>query len=104
MLFFIIIKYNLYWTIKKEKIMDPMNILIFLAIGAVAGWLAQLIMGGNNNLLTNVVVGVAGSFLGAYLFNYFGISLASGLLGVILTAVVGAIVLILVLRILRSIF
>lgn len=83
--------------------MDPISLLIFLAIGAVAGWLAEFIMGGNSSLLINIVVGVLGSFLGAYLFNYFGISLLSGLLGTIMTALFGAIVLIFMVRLIRSI-
>lgn len=83
--------------------MDPTSLIIFLAIGALAGWLAELIMGGNNSLLVNMAVGIIGSFLGGYLFNYFGISVASGLLGTIITAVVGAIILILLLRIIRSV-
>jgi len=83
--------------------MDPVNLLIFLAIGALSGWLAELLMGGNSDLLMNIVIGIIGSFLGTYLFNYFGISIASGLLGIIITAVVGAVVLIFLLRVIRSI-
>jgi uncharacterized membrane protein YeaQ/YmgE (transglycosylase-associated protein family) len=82
--------------------MDPMNLLIFIAIGAVAGWLASLVMGGGGGLLTNMIIGVIGSFLGGFLFNFFGITAGAGLVGVIITAVVGAIVLIFLLRLLRK--
>jgi uncharacterized membrane protein YeaQ/YmgE (transglycosylase-associated protein family) len=70
-----------------------MNILIFLAIGAVAGWLAGTLMkGGGFGLIGNIVVGVIGSVVGGLLFGLLGLS-ANGLIGSIVTATVGAIVL-----------
>ena len=70
-----------------------MNILIFLAIGAVAGWLAGTIMkGGGSGLLMNIVIGVIGAVLGGVLFGLLGIK-AAGLIGEIVTATVGAVVL-----------
>lgn len=67
------------------------GILIFLAIGAVAGWLAgQIFKGGGFGLLWNIIIGIVGSVIGGWLFgNFFG----DGLLGGIITAVVGAIIL-----------
>jgi len=71
-----------------------MNILIFLAIGAVAGWLAGTIMkGGGSGLLMNIVIGVVGAVLGGVLFGLLGIK-AAGLIGEIVTATVGAVLLI----------
>ena len=70
-----------------------MNILIFLAIGAVAGWLAGTIMkGGGSGLLMNIVIGVIGAVLGGVLFGLLGIK-AAGLIGEIVTATVGAVLL-----------
>jgi uncharacterized membrane protein YeaQ/YmgE (transglycosylase-associated protein family) len=71
--------------------MDLMSILIFLAIGAVSGWLAGLIFkGGGFGLLWNIIIGIVGGIVGGWLFGgFFG----EGLIGGIITAVVGAILL-----------
>lgn len=79
-----------------------MNILLFLLIGAIAGWLAGLIMkGGGYGLIGDIIVGVLGAFLGGYLFGWLNISPGSGLIGSLITALIGAIVLIAIVRTLR---
>jgi uncharacterized membrane protein YeaQ/YmgE (transglycosylase-associated protein family) len=75
-----------------------MDLLWFLLIGLAAGWLAGLIMKtGNKDLVMNLIVGVIGAVLGGWLFSLLGIS-AAGLLGSLVTATVGAVVLIAGLR------
>jgi uncharacterized membrane protein YeaQ/YmgE (transglycosylase-associated protein family) len=82
--------------------MDITSLLIFLAIGAVAGWLGSTIMkGGGFGLLGNIVVGVVGAFIGGFLFNFLGIS-AGGLIGSIVTATVGAIVLLFIIGLIKK--
>ena len=77
------------------------DIIIFLVIGAVAGWLAGLIMkGGGFGLVGDIVVGIIGSVIGGWLFNLLGIA-AGGLIGEIIAAVVGAIILIAILRLVK---
>ncbi len=50
--------------------MEAQSLIMFLVIGAVAGWLAGLLMrGGGFGLLGNIVVGVIGAFVGGFLFN-----------------------------------
>jgi uncharacterized membrane protein YeaQ/YmgE (transglycosylase-associated protein family) len=67
-----------------------MSLLIFLAIGALAGWLAGTLMkGGGFGLLGNIVVGVIGAVVGGWVFGLLGIS-ANGMIGSFITAVVGA--------------
>ncbi|HUI34017.1 MAG TPA: GlsB/YeaQ/YmgE family stress response membrane protein [Stellaceae bacterium] len=74
------------------------SLIIFLVIGAVAGWLAGQIMGGGGfGLIGDIVVGVIGAFIGGWLFGALGI-VTGGLIGTIICATVGAIILILVLR------
>jgi uncharacterized membrane protein YeaQ/YmgE (transglycosylase-associated protein family) len=81
--------------------MDITSLLIFLAIGAVAGWLAGVLMsGGGFGLLGDIVVGIIGAVLGGVLFGALGIS-AGGLVGAIVTATVGAVVLIFILRLVK---
>jgi uncharacterized membrane protein YeaQ/YmgE (transglycosylase-associated protein family) len=77
------------------------GLLVFLAIGAVAGWLGGLIMKGSGfGLFGNIIVGIVGAVLGGILFNYFGI-VTSGLSGSIITATAGAIVLLFIASLLR---
>jgi uncharacterized membrane protein YeaQ/YmgE (transglycosylase-associated protein family) len=76
--------------------MDITSLLIFLAIGAVSGWLAGTIMkGGGFGLLGNMVVGIIGAVVGGFLFSVLGIS-TSGLVGSIITATAGAVALLFV--------
>lgn len=76
--------------------MDLKAILVFLAVGAVAGWLAGNIMkGGGSGLLGNMLVGVIGAIVGGFLFSLLGIT-TSGLIGSTITATVGAIALLFV--------
>jgi len=71
-----------------------MNIIWFLLIGLVAGWLAgQLMKGRGFGIVGNMIVGVVGSVLGGFLFGMLGISTGDGLIGSLITAVIGAVVL-----------
>ena len=82
--------------------MDIQTLLIILAIGAIAGWLAGVIMkGGGYGLLGDIIIGIIGAFVGGMLFGLLGIS-AGGLIGQIITATAGAVVLIFVLRLLKK--
>lgn len=71
--------------------MDPMNTFWFLLIGLFAGWLAGIIMKGKGfGLVGNFIVGVTGALLGGFIFSLLGIKL----FGTLVTALIGAIVLI----------
>jgi len=73
--------------------MDIQGLIMFLAIGASAGWLAgNLLKGGGFGLAGNVVVGILGAVIGGFLFRQAGIS-TGGLIGQIITATAGAAVL-----------
>ena len=73
----------------------------FLLIGLIAGWLAgQVMKGGGFGIVGDMIIGVIGAFLGGWLFSLMGIS-AGGTIGAIITAFVGAIVLILLLRLIK---
>ncbi len=78
-----------------------MGILIAVIIGAVAGWLAGLIMKSNTGgVLFNIILGIVGSFVGHWLFGKLNVSTESTILGELITATVGAVILILIARIL----
>jgi uncharacterized membrane protein YeaQ/YmgE (transglycosylase-associated protein family) len=77
-----------------------MNFLWFCLIGLAAGWLAGMIMkGGGFGLVGDLVVGVIGALVGGSLFDALEIA-SYGRLGALITATVGAIVLIALLRLL----
>jgi len=82
--------------------MDLTTLLMFLVIGAVAGWLAGIIMkGGGFGLLCNIIVGIIGAVVGGFAFKLLGIS-AGGILGSIITATIGAIILLFIIGIIKK--
>ncbi len=84
--------------------MNISSLMIFLAIGAVAGWLAgKIIRGGGFGLLGDIFVGVVGSVIGGYLFGLLGISAGGGMVGSIVTATVGAVVLLYGIRLIKRV-
>jgi uncharacterized membrane protein YeaQ/YmgE (transglycosylase-associated protein family) len=78
------------------------TLLIWVLVGAVAGWLASVIVsGGGLGLVGDIVVGILGAFIGGWLLPKLGIHLGVGLVPVIVSALIGAIVLLLLLRLVR---
>ena len=79
------------------------HIVVFLVIGAIAGWLASWIVGGSG-LLTYLLSGVIGAFVGGYLFTALKINLPirNAWLSQIVTATVGAIVVVIVARLIAG--
>ena len=77
-------------------------VIIFLVIGLVAGWLASWVVGGGN-IITYLVSGVIGSFVGGYLFSALKIRLPIANIWVsqIITSTVGAIIVVLIARLLQ---
>lgn len=79
------------------------SIIIFLLIGAVAGWLAGVVVkGGGFGLVGDIVVGVLGAFVAGLLLPRFGLGL-TGIVGSIIYAAIGAIVLLLVIRLIKRV-
>lgn len=81
---------------------DINSLLIFLAIGALAGWLAgQIMKGGGFGVVGNIIVGVIGSVIGGFLFKVLGLA-SFGLIGSIITATVGAVVLLFLIGLIKK--
>ncbi|TSC61393.1 MAG: transglycosylase [Parcubacteria group bacterium Athens0416_74] len=81
-----------------------MELLAFLVLGGLAGWIASMIMGtdGSQGIFLNVVVGVIGAFVGGLVFNAFGSAGVSGFnIYSLAVATFGAIVLLWLVRFLR---
>ena len=80
--------------------MDPVSLIIMLAIGAVAGWLAgQILSGAGFGLIGNIIVGIVGAIVAGFLlpgFLPFG-----GIVGQIISATIGAVILLFILGLLK---
>jgi len=83
--------------------MDLTTLIIILAIGAIAGWLAGLIFkGGGFGLLGNIIIGILGGAIGGWLLPKLGIFIGGGIGGSILVASLGALVLLLIVNVLKK--
>lgn len=79
-----------------------MDILTWIIVGLVAGVLASLVVGGGFGIIADIVIGIVGAFVGAWLFQTLGVtSPFGGMAGTIFIAFVGACVLLLILRAFR---
>jgi len=82
--------------------MDTHGLIVWLVIGAVAGWLAGTVMkGGGFGLIGDIIVGIVGAFIGGWLAAALHIDIGGGLISSILTATVGAVLLILIIRMVK---
>jgi len=80
------------------------SIVVWIVVGAVAGWLGKAVVGGYaGGLLEMIIIGIVGAFVGGWLIPMLGISgLPAGIVGQIIVATIGAIVLLVVLRLIRK--
>jgi uncharacterized membrane protein YeaQ/YmgE (transglycosylase-associated protein family) len=84
--------------------MNSHSIIAWLIIGALAGWLAGvLVKGGGFGLIGDIVVGIIGAFVGGWLAGVLHIHVGSGWISSIITAAIGAALLIFVLRAVRRV-
>ena len=82
--------------------MDLTSLIIWIIIGAVAGWLAGKIMkGGGFGLLGNIIIGIIGAFIGGLIFGLLGIT-AGGIIGSIIMATICAIVLLYIVKLVKK--
>jgi uncharacterized membrane protein YeaQ/YmgE (transglycosylase-associated protein family) len=82
--------------------MDIVGLLIFLAVGLIAGWLAgQLVKGGGFGTLGNIIVGVIGALIGGFLFPLFLPVIGAPIINSIIVATLGAVILLLLLRLVK---
>ena len=78
------------------------TLVIWLVVGAVAGWLAgTVVKGGGFGLPGDIIVGIIGAFVGGWLLPQLGVHLGLGIIAVIASATIGAIVLLLMMRLAR---
>jgi uncharacterized membrane protein YeaQ/YmgE (transglycosylase-associated protein family) len=95
--------YFLFIKGKRNNQMDLQTVLIWIVIGAIAGILAESLVGGprRSGLGTAIVIGILGAFIGGWLFSALGLSIGGGIVGTIIVAFIGAVILLLLVRGLR---
>ena len=72
-----------------------MNILLWVILGAVAGWIADIIMKSDHGVIEDIILGIVGAFVGGFILNFLGQSGVTGFnIYSLIVAVIGAVVLI----------
>jgi uncharacterized membrane protein YeaQ/YmgE (transglycosylase-associated protein family) len=78
------------------------SILVILFVGLVAGWLAgKIVRGTGFGIIGDILVGIAGALIASLLFPRIGIRLGTGLASEIIYSAIGAVILLLIVRLLR---
>ena len=79
------------------------SLLVILFVGLIAGWLAgKIVRGTGFGLIGDVLIGIAGALVASYLFPRLGIHLGAGLVSEIIYSAIGAVLLLLVVRLVRT--
>ena len=80
-----------------------MSIFWFILIGLIAGWLAGLLIRGSGyGIFGDIIIGIIGAVIGGFVFRLFGLA-AYGFIGSLVTATIGAIILLGIVRLIKSI-
>jgi uncharacterized membrane protein YeaQ/YmgE (transglycosylase-associated protein family) len=80
-----------------------MEILGFLLIGLVAGWLAgKLMKGGGFGAIGNIAIGIIGALVGGFVFRTLGLSAGGGVIGSLVVATIGAVIFLFVVRLIKK--
>ena len=83
--------------------MSNETLLIWLIVGAVAGWLAgTIVRGGGFGLVGDIIVGIIGAFVGGWLLTQLHVTIGTGIVSVIAMATIGAVALLALLRAVRA--
>ncbi|HEY4920024.1 MAG TPA: GlsB/YeaQ/YmgE family stress response membrane protein [Xanthobacteraceae bacterium] len=78
------------------------TIIIWLIVGAIAGWLAgQVVRGGGFGLVGDIIVGIIGAIIAGWLLPRLGIVIGTGIIAAIIDAFIGAVILLIILRLVK---
>jgi uncharacterized membrane protein YeaQ/YmgE (transglycosylase-associated protein family) len=82
--------------------MEAQSIIIWLIVGAIAGWLAGMVVkGGGFGLIGDIVVGIIGAVIAGWLFPRIGIVIGVGFIASVIDAFIGAVILLIILRLIK---
>jgi len=89
---------------QEHHVMPVESLLILVLIGAVAGWLAGLIVKGFGfGLVGNIVIGILGALIATWLFPRLGVSLGASIISAIISATLGAVILLVIVGLIRRV-
>ena len=82
--------------------MDVQALIIWLIVGAIAGWLAGMVIKGSGyGLIGDIIVGIIGGLIAGWLLPQLGIVNGAGFIAAIINAFIGAVILLIVLRLIK---
>src|ERR1700722_15286300 len=88
----------------QGEIMDLQSLIIWLIVGALAGWVAaKAVSGGGFGLIGDIVVGIIGAVIAGWLLPYLGIALGTGFIAAVIDAFIGAVILLIILRLVKRV-
>jgi uncharacterized membrane protein YeaQ/YmgE (transglycosylase-associated protein family) len=88
--------------LEEDCIMPVESLLVLILVGAIAGWLAGLIVKGFGfGLVGNIVVGILGALIATWLFPRLGVSLGRGVISAIISSTLGAVILLVIVGLIR---
>jgi uncharacterized membrane protein YeaQ/YmgE (transglycosylase-associated protein family) len=80
------------------------SIIVWLVVGAIAGWLAGLIVkGGGFGLLGNIVIGIIGAVVAGWLLPYLGIHLGAGIIAAIIDSAIGGVIVLVIISLIKRV-
>jgi uncharacterized membrane protein YeaQ/YmgE (transglycosylase-associated protein family) len=97
----------MFWKASRRQgenvmMLEPIGLIALLVVGAIAGWLAGLIVRGYGfGLIGNIVVGIIGAFIGAWLLTKLGIVIGGGTIAWIINATIGAVILLFIIGLIK---
>jgi len=81
-----------------------MNFLEWIVVGLIAGWLAgQVMKGGGYGVIVDIILGILGGLLGGWIFGKLGVWPAGGMIGSLIVAFVGAVILVGITRLVKRV-
>jgi uncharacterized membrane protein YeaQ/YmgE (transglycosylase-associated protein family) len=82
--------------------MDIQSIIIWIIVGAIAGWLAGMVVkGGGFGLIGDIIVGIVGAVIAGWLLPQIGIIIGGGIIAAIIDAFIGAVILLLIIKLIK---
>jgi uncharacterized membrane protein YeaQ/YmgE (transglycosylase-associated protein family) len=78
------------------------SLIIWLIVGAIAGWLAGMVVkGGGFGLIGDIIVGIVGGLIAGWLLPQLGIAIGGGFIAAVIDAFIGAVILLLIIRLIK---
>ncbi len=82
--------------------MDAQSLIVWLVVGAIAGWLAGMVVkGGGFGLIGDIIVGIVGAVIAGWLLPQISIVIGGGLIGAVINAFIGAVILLVIIRLVK---